>query len=379
MRQSRREFLQVSLGAGLALGTAAASAQPAAPAASGRKLNLLILGGTGFLGPHVVEAALARGHAMTLFNRGRTNPGLFGGLEKLRGNRDPKKGPGLEALEGRRFDAVVDTSGYFPRIVRASAELLAGSVRQYVYISSISVYADTSIVDMDESGPIATMEDETLEEFGDEFQYYGPLKALCEKAAEAAMPGRTTSIRPGLIVGPRDNVPRFAYWPVRVDRGGEVLSPGSQDDPVQYIDARDLAELIIKTIEDTNTGTFNVTGPNAPTNIAELLHGCKAVTGGDARFTWVEADFLAGQGIRPWADMPVWVPPTGEYAGLHSINGKKAIEAGLTTRPLAVTVADTLEWYHAWPADEPFPWRGGISPEREVEVLAAWHAREKER
>ena len=384
MPQSRRAFLQAT--AGVAVGVAAtplASAQPAEPQPVGsgpttapqpRSLNLLILGGTGFLGPAVVDAAIGRGHTMTLFNRGRTNPELFADLERLRGDRDPDQDDGLTALEGRSWDAVIDTSGYFPRIVTASASMLADVTRQYVYISSISVYSDNSIVNMDESGPLATIDDPTLEEFGDQYQYYGPLKALCEQAAEDAMPGRVTNIRPGLIVGPRDNVPRFTYWPVRAERGAEVLAPGNPDDPVQFIDARDLADFVIKTIEDGTTGVFNATGPNSPTTIAELLYGCKAVTGGDATFTWVPADFLAEHEIQPWAQLPVWIPPTEGYAGFHTVNIDKAIAAGLQSRPLADTVRDTLDWFHQWPPEEDFPWRDCITAEREAEVLAAWHA-----
>ncbi len=382
MKPTRREFLQASITAGVSMGMASGSAaaaqpQPATPAQ--KKLDLLILGGTSFLGPHCVEAALARGHTMTLFNRGRTNPHLFPDLEKLRGDRDPTKAKGLTDLEGRSWDAIIDTSGRFPRIVRASAELLAGAgARQYVYISSISVYSDNSIPNMDESGPLATMEDETLEEYGDQFQYYGSLKVLCEQAAEKVMPGRATNIRPGLIVGPRDNVPRFTYWPVRVERGGEVLSPGSPDDPVQYIDGRDLAEFVIKTLEDGTTGVFNATGPNHPTTVAELLYGCKAVSGGDASFTWVDADFLETHNVHGWSDLPVWIPPRAGYEGFHRVNIQKAIAAGLTSRPLAETVRDTLAWYHAWPAEKPFPWRGGMKAEREREVLDAWHARDSQ-
>ena len=373
MPQTRRAFLQC-----LSAGAAAVAAQPlAAPQMPAvpepRRLKLLVLGGTAFLGPHIVEAAIARGCTVTLFNRGRTNPQLFPDLEKLHGDRDPRKGEGLMALQGRSWDAVVDTSGFYPRLVRASAELLSPNVRQYVFISTMSVYADTSIVNMDESGPIATIDDPTLETFGDQFQYYGPLKALCEQAAEAAMPGRVTSIRPGLIVGPRDNAPRFTYWPVRVERGGEVLAPGTQDDPVQFIDARDLAEFAVKVIEDGTTGVFNANGPNWPTNMAQLLYGCKAVTGGSTRFTWVDADFLAAQNVNGWTDLPLWVAPRGDEAGLHRMNLDRAIKAGLRSRPLAVTVRDTLDWYHAWPADKPFPWRGGLSAERESQVLSAWH------
>lgn len=380
MPPSRRKLIRTSIAAGALAGLAGAdaSAQPQISKPAEHSLDILVLGGTSFLGPAVVEEALARGHGVVLFNRGRTNPEMFGDLEQLRGNRDPDKDEGLAALEGRTFDAVVDTSGHFPRLVRASAELLADSVRQYVYISSISVYPDLSIIGIDESTPVATMEDPTLETFGDQFQYYGPLKALCEQAAESAMPGRATIIRPGLIVGERDNAPRFTYWPVRVERGGEVLAPGVPNEPVQYIDVRDLADFVITCIEDGTTGVFNATGPTAaPTTMAELLYGCKAVIGGDVTFTWVPADFLLARELRPWSDLPVWVPATGESAGLHRVDCSKAIAAGLRTRPLAETVRATLDWYHAWPADKPFRWGGGLSPEREAEVLTAWHEHEK--
>lgn len=375
MPQTRRAFLQtVSTAATtLAMGLEVNAEPEHAVETASRKLNLLILGGTGFLGPAIVEAAIARGHTMTIFNRGRTRPDMFPDVERLRGNRDPRKDEGLAALKGGSWDAVIDTSGYYPRIVRASAELLADAVQQYVFISSISVYADNSIIGMDESGPVATMEDPTLETMGDQFQYYGALKALCEQAAETAMRGRATNVRPGLIVGPRDNVPRFTYWPVRVERGGEVLSPGNPSDPVQYIDVRDLADFVITCVENDTTGTFNATGPNSPTNMAELLYGCKAVTGGDATFTWVPAAFLREHNVNAWSDMPVWIPPEEGYEGFHRVDIGKAIAAGLRSRPLAQTVSATLEWYHAWPADKPFPWRGGVSPEREAEVLAAWH------
>ncbi|MHC5114888.1 MAG: NAD-dependent epimerase/dehydratase family protein [Planctomycetota bacterium] len=381
MTHTRRSFLQATAAA-----TATASAGLASMAAAmpgpqttrrdeaDEKLDLLILGGTGFLGPAVVEAAIARGHTMTLFNRGRTNVHMFPELEKLRGDRDPRKGEGLAALEGRTWDAVVDTSGYYPRMVNASASLLAPKVRQYVFISSVSAYADPSVSGTDETAPVATMDDPTLEEMGDQFQYYGALKALCEQAAEDAMPGRATNIRPGLIVGPRDNVPRFTYWPVRIEKGGEVLAPGNPTDPVQYIDVHDLAEFVVRTLEDRSVGVYNAVGPTTPTNIAEMLYGCKAIAGPTATFTWCDAEFLAEQGIQPWGHMPVWIPSRSESAGMHHISVAKSVAAGLTSRPLADTVRATLDWYHAAPADRPIRMRGGISPEREAEVLKAWHA-----
>lgn len=383
---SRRAFLQASLAGGAAASISAlaprAMARPRANTGKAAKsLNILILGGTGFIGPHIVEAAQARGHTMTLFNRGLTNPGLFPNVEKLKGDRDPKKDEGLAALAGRSWDAAVDTSGYYPRMVRSSAELLGDVVNQYVFISSISVYESFAQTNMEETAPLGKMEDETLEERGAQSQYYGPLKALCEQAATKAMGGNATNIRPGLIVGPRDNVPRFTYWPVRVELGGELLAPGSPDDPVQYIDARDLAEFVVTCLENKTMGDFNAAGPASPTNIAEMLYGCKAVTGGDASFTWVDAEFLAKNNVSPWGHMPVWVPPTEDMAGFGTINNEKAIAAGYTSRPLADTVRDTLEWYHNWPAGKPFPWRGGMMNEldREKEVLAAWQASKKGR
>jgi 2'-hydroxyisoflavone reductase len=376
---SRRRFLQGSLlaaAAGVGLGAyPARRRQQLLP--EEQRLKILILGGTRFLGPHVVENAIERGHTVTLFNRGKSNPDLFPDLELLKGDRDPDKGTGLESLRNRSWDAAVDTSGYYPRMVRASAGLLSANIGQYVFISSISVYADTSKPNQDETGEIATIEDETVETMGERFENYGPLKALCEQAATKAMVGRATNIRPGLIVGPRDNAPRFTYWPVRIERGGEVLAPGDPSDPVQFIDTRDLAAFIVGVIETRRMGVFNATGPNHPTTIGEMLHGCKAVTGGDARFTWVPADFLAEHDVYGWGDLPVWLPPVGETAGFHRFNIDRAIKAGLTSRPLADTVQATLDWYHAWPAGKPFPWRGGMQPEREREVLDAWHEAQK--
>lgn len=394
---SRRDFLRSTLCGGAALGLPAdtrvdtridpgadtridpradtrvdprAASRPA-PGRAPRPLKLLILGGTGFLGPHTIEAALARGHAMTLFNRGRTNEDLFPDLEKLRGDRDPRRGAGLRALEGRRWDAVIDTSGYVPRVVKASADLLRDAVDQYVFISSVSAIADTSVPGVDESAPVTTMTDETNEEVT---KHYGALKALCERAAETALPGRTTSVRPGLIVGPRDYSDRFTYWPLRIEQGGEVLAPGDHDDPVQYIDARDLAAFIVRTVEERALGIYHATGPTTPTNIAELLYGCKAVTGGTATFTWADAAFLAERGIAPWQEMTVWIPPKDEFAGFHRISIRRAVEAGLASRPLAETVADTLAWYEGLPERRRGNRRAGLDPMREAAALEAWHA-----
>ena len=329
-RLSRRQVMQGALlagalvAAGCAAGkkagsadagsTAAAQAAPKAEAKAA-PLRILILGGTGFLGPELVEAAQARGHHLTLFNRGKTRPGLFAKdetIEKLQGDRDPQKAPGLAALEGKQWDAVIDTSGYVPRIVGASAKLLAPNVKQYVFISTISVYADLSTVNRDESGRLETTPDETSEDVP---KYYGALKALSEKAAEAAMPGRVTVIRPGLIVGPGDPTGRFTYWPLRLNRGGEVMAPGTGEDPVQLIDARDLAKWTIHMIEQKQVGTFNAVGPAQKMTMRQMLEGVKQGVPSDARFTWVPAAFLEKQNVSPWQDMPVWIPAEGETLG----------------------------------------------------------------
>lgn len=342
---------------------------PAPQQAPEGEKTLLVLGGTGFLGPHVVRAALDAGWTVTLFNRGKTNPHLFPELEKLQGDRDGD----LKALEGRSWRAVIDTSGYVPRIVKASAELLAPSVEQYLFVSSISVYAEFSKVGMDESGPIATMPDPTSE---DVQAHYGALKALCEQAAERAMPGRVTNIRPGLIVGPGDPSDRFTYWPVRIERGGEVMAPGRPEDPTQIIDARDLAKWMVHTLDTRTTGVFHATGPDESIAIGDLLETCKRVTGSDATFTWVAAEFLEKHEVMPWMHMPVWVPPDEpEQAGFGRLDISRAREAGLTFRPVEETIRDTLQWWKTLPEERTKTLRAGIAPEREAEVLAAWHGR----
>ncbi|MFZ5817144.1 MAG: NAD-dependent epimerase/dehydratase family protein [Bacillota bacterium] len=328
-------------------------------------MKILILGGTVFLGRHLVEAALARGHEVTLFNRGVRNPDLFPELERLRGNRDGD----LEALKGRRWDAVIDPSGYLPRVVRASAELLADAVEHYTFISSISVYADPSVHRLDESGALATLEDESSEEV---MKHYGALKALCERAAEAAMPGRVLNVRPGLIVGPHDPTDRFTYWPVRVAAGGEVLAPGERSRLVQIIDARDLAEWIISMVERKGTGVYNATGPNRPYSMEQLLEECRSAAGSDAHFTWVDDAFLVEQQVTPWTGLPLWIPGPGG-AGLMNVDVSRALAEGLRFRPLGQTIQDTLAWDRTRPAD--LQRRAGISREREAELLAAFRGR----
>ncbi len=332
--------------------------------------RILILGGTGFLGPATVEAARARGHKLTLFNRGRTRPGLFPGIETLNGDRDPKKGEGLKALEGRQWDVVIDNSAYYPRMVTASARLLAPSVKQYIIISSISVYSDNSIQRQDESAKLATIPDPTVEEMGRNSENYGALKALCERAAETEMPGRVTVVRPGYIVGPDDPSGRFTYWPVRVDRGGEILAPGAPSDPVQFVDVRDLGEWLIKLAEDGTTGIFNATGPAKRLGMGPFLEACRRVASSKGTLTWVPPDFIEKQKIG----LPIWAPYSGETKGFHTWSCTRAIKAGLRFRPCAATVKDTLAWYKTQGADGRAK-LAGPTAEQESAALAAWRKR----
>jgi len=378
----RRDFLLGSLAAAAACGArrdpaataggppAAPAAGPAAPppAAPARKKSILVLGGTGFLGPHVVTAALARGHTVTLFNRGKTHADLFPGVEKLHGDRDGH----LEALAGRTWDAVIDPSGYVPRIVKASAELLAPRVGHYVFISTISVYAKFDTVNPDESLPVATLADPTSE---DVKAGYGALKALCEQAAEAAMPGRVASIRPGLIIGPGDPSGRFTHWPTRLAEGGEVLAPGDGGTPVQYIDGRDLGAWIVRVVEDRTVGTMNALGPANRVTMQSVLDECNRALGNRARLTWVDAAFLDQQGVEGWRDMPMWLDNHGDFAGFGTLQNTRAVRAGLAFRPIGDTARDTLAWLGTLPADERAKARSsGITREKEAAVLAAWHA-----
>lgn len=332
--------------------------------------RILILGGTGFLGPATVEAARARGHKLTLFNRGRTRPGLFPDIEKLSGDRDPKKGEGLKALEGRQWDVVIDNSAYYPRMVTASAKLLAPSVKQYIIISSISVYPDESIEGQDESAKLATIPDPTVEEMGRNSENYGALKALCERAAEAEMPGRVTVVRPGYIVGPDDPSGRFTYWPVRVDRGGEILAPGAPSDPIQFIDVRDLGQWLIKVAEDGTTGIFNATGPEKRLGMGPFLEACRRAASNKATLTWADPDFLEKQKI----EFPIWAPYRGQTKGSHMWRSARAIKAGLRFRPYAATVKDTLAWYKTQGADGRVR-LAGPTAEQESAALAAWRKR----
>jgi 2'-hydroxyisoflavone reductase len=329
-------------------------------------MRLLILGGTVFLGRHLVEAALQRGHTVTLFNRGQHNPDLFPPVEKIHGDRDG----GLDALHSRQWDAVIDTCGYVPRIVRLSVQLLAGAVKHYTFISTISVYAEPFFPGMDENASLGKLEDESVEQITGET--YGPLKALCEQAAEDAMPGRALIVRPGLIVGPHDPSDRFTYWPARLARGGEVLAPGGPQRPVQIIDARDLAEWVLKMVERQVTGVFNATGPDYPLTLGKLFETCQSVAGSQATLTWASDEFLLAQGVAPYTDLPLWLPE--EYAAQDMVSIAKTLSAGLKFRPLEQTVRDTLAWDRTRPPDAPR--RNCLTAEREAALLQAWKAYE---
>ncbi len=323
-------------------------------------MKILIIGGTRFVGRHLVNAARARGHEVTLFNRGQSNPNLFGQVEKIRGDRERD----LDQLTGT-WDAVIDTCGYFPRIVRLSAEALRDKVERYVFISSISVYSDFSKIGINESDPVGKIEDESVEDVGG--GAYGPLKALCEKTVQDVFGIDSLIIRPGLIVGPHDPTDRFTYWPVRVARGGDVLAPDRPDVLTQFIDVRDLADFIIGLITQNVSGVFNVTGPNHPLTFGTLLDTCKLVSTSDAKFKWASPEFLEKNNVAAWSDMPAWLPDNGEDAGFARVDISKAVRAGLKFLSLEQTVRDTLKWASERP--ENHEWKAGLNSEREKELL----------
>lgn len=352
MPTSRRDFLATSA----ALGVAALGLDACRPAGESeergqpRSLRILILGGTGFIGPHFVRQARLRGHTVTLFNRGRSNANLFPDLETLIGDRDGQ----LDALRGRDFDAVIDSSGYVPRHVRDSATLLAERASHYLFISSVSAYADFDTPGIDEDYPLATMPDATVEEVTEDT--YGPMKVLAERAVTEAFPRGATVVRPGYIVGPGDTTDRWTYWPVRVAAAGEMLVPGEPGDPIQIIDARDLASFVIHLLEHRILGVFNAVGPIAPLSMGGMLDSMSAVLGMTPRLTWVSADFLAAREV----ELPIWNPPTGRYANLHRIRNDRAVAAGLYIRNATFTVFDTVQWWSRQSASRRRAMRSGL-------------------
>ena len=377
MRTTRRDFVAGSLLAAAELGLVVS---PVAGISAERKavkpLRILILGGTGFIGPHEVDYALARGHKLTLFNRGKAPHAWPGEVEELIGDRNTGD---LKALAGREWDVCIDNPTTLPFWVRDAGGALRGKVGQYIFISTISAYAANDRP-ADETAPLAAYSGkdpmaETQETMrGHVGELYGPLKALSEKEAEKQFPGITTVIRPGLIAGPGDETDRFTYWPVRLARGGEVLAPGDGTDPVQFIDARDLAEWTIRMAETRTTGVFNATGPTAPLTMAKMLEGIERSTKSDAKLTWVSTDFLEANNVSAWSDLPVWIPARGDSAGFHRRSIRKALAAGLTFRPLGITAVDTLAWFRAQPADRQAKLKAGLPPDREAALLAKWKA-----
>lgn len=330
-------------------------------------MKVLIIGGTQFLGRHFVETALAQGHTVTLFNRGRTNPELYPEVEKLVGDRTADLSP----LRGRSWDAVVDTSGYTPRVVRASAEQLTGCVGHYTFISSLSVYSDFASP-VDENAPVETLEDPNVEDVTG--GTYGGLKALCEQAVQEALPGQNLVVRAGLIVGPYDQLNRFPYWLRRIPQGGDVLAPGSPAHAVQLIDGRDIARWALHCAETRISGIFNTTGPAVPLAIGNVLATIATIAGAQPNLIWVSDEFLLGQSVQPLDGVPLWVPP--EYGYFFKVNISKALDAGLSFRPLADTTRDTLEWLQTAAGQVKQAGRmgieSGLAPEREAEMLAEW-------
>lgn len=345
-------------------------------------MRILILGGTGFIGPHMVDYALSRGHSVTLFNRGRTNAHLFPEVERLVGDRNGD----VSALEGREWDVVLDNNATLPSWVRRTAQLLKDSAEHYIHVSTISVYANASFAVKPERTVAPGSPEEEARRIREDSELvvlpaghegeevtggtYGPFKVLAEQEARTAFPGRTAIVRPGLIVGPGDPTDRFTYWPVRIDRGGEVLVPGDGLDSVQIIDARDLTGWIVRLAEDRISGTYNATGPEARLSVAEMVYGIRAVTGAAVHFNWVETPFLQEHEVRPWSDLPVWIPDSP----LGYVTIDRAVRDGLTFRSLAETTRDTLDWHATRPEAERTELRAGLAADREAELLRTWRA-----
>jgi 2'-hydroxyisoflavone reductase len=333
-------------------------------------LRVLILGGTQFVGVHLTQMARQRGHVVTLFHRGQTNPDWFPEIERLKGDRDG----GLESLRGRTWDAVIDTSAYIPRHARITSELLAPCIRRYLFVSTILVYADF-VRPNDEDSVLAALPDRDVEHV--DLNTYGPLKVACERVLHEVIGERLTVVRPGYIAGPYDHTDRFTYWPARAARGGDMIAPGTPDNPMQIIDVRDMARFVLDALENDLSGTFNLVRPpgltigrviDASVEVARSLAGPSTAL----RPIWIAADFLGRYtSVSIGAnDFPLWHPPTGSLAGFAQVSAVKALKAGLAITPIGTTVHDCLSWHLARPG-HPCP-QAGISPDREQEILAAW-------
>ena len=340
--------------------------EPEAKTQAADPMKILILGGTGFIGPHMVREALRRGHEVSLFNRGRTNSELFPDLQLFKGDRDN----GLQSLEGGKWDVVVDNSGYVPRHAEDSARLLSSVVSHYLYVSTLSVYA-LSPRPITEESPVATMEDETVEEVTGET--YGPMKALCEQRVTAEFGAdRTTILRPTYICGPGDRTDRYTYWPARTMRGGEMFWPGTPEDDIQIIDVRDFANFTVDCLEQKILGTFNTVTPASSFKMGDLLEDSLAVTDADMTPVWVNTDFISENKISEGGGLPIWEDPDGEYAALSQVDGSRAVAAGLKNRPTRETARDTISWWKTLPSDRTDKLRAGLSANKEAEFLRLW-------
>lgn len=371
---TRRDVIKAAGLAAVGLGTRGLAA--AAPAQAPRPLRILILGGTGFIGPHQVRYALARGHKLTLFNRGRNPKDWPGQVEELTGDRNTGD---LASLKGRTWDVCIDNPTTLPFWVRDAGATLKGQVGHYIFVSTLSVYSDNRASGQDENSALFKYqgtEEEVMKETQESVRknmgnLYGPLKARSEKEAETWFPGITTIVRPGLIVGPGDETDRFTYWPVRLDRGGDVLAPGDGKDAVQIIDARDLSEWMIRLAEMKAFGIYNAMGPATELSMGKMLADIGAAIKSKATLHWAPSDFLEKQKVSAWSDMPVWIPSVGEDAGFSRRSNKRALAKGLTFRPMSQTAPDTLAYFKSLPADRQATLKAGLKPEREKEVLAA--------
>jgi 2'-hydroxyisoflavone reductase len=376
MEVTRRRLVGLSAAAFAGLAAPYAGAAHSASRPPMKKLRILILGGTGFIGPRQVNYALSRGHEVTVFNRGRQGNPWEGKVEELLGDRNAGD---LSALAGRSWDVCIDNPTTLPFWVRDAGKALAGKVGQYVFISTISVYAkndkpadESDALEVYKGGdPLSVTPQELAAGVGN---LYGPLKAASEAEAHRQFGEKVTILRPGLIVGPGDPTDRFTYWPVRMAHGGDVLAPGDGADPVQIIDARDLAAWTIRLCEQRIFGAFNATGPAQGLTMRGMLDRIGGAVGSDARLIWIPERFLDANQVSAWSDMPVWVPGHGDSAGFHRRDIRRALAAGLTFRPLGTTAADTLAWFKQQPADRQSKLRAGLAPDREAALLAKWKA-----
>lgn len=364
----RRDAMKAGVATACALATSAdTSLAEETPPTQAPPQRVLILGGTGFIGPHFVEALQAAGHELTLFNRGKSKPGLFTNIKTLTGDRNGD----VEALKNGEWDAVIDNSGYLPKHVKLTAELLKARAPYYLFISSISAYADWNKPSIDEDYPLATLTEPETDNIG---RHYGPLKAACEKVVADTYGASSALIRPTYIVGPGDSTDRFTYWPVRVSKGGTMLAPGSAQDPMQFIDVRDLADFVRLCVERKLSGAFNVCNPPRATTIGSVLQTSKGLTQAATEWEWVSRDFLKEHRLSPSAALPLYADPEGPTAGVALVSSARAQAQGLKFRELKTTIADTLAWHQKRPAAEQQP-KAWLTAEREAELLQLWQKR----